>query len=384
MTATTASTRTPSQVPQGAIETMIMRGGTSKGLFVRAADLPAPGAERDALVLSLLGAGDELQVDGLGGGNPSTSKLIAVSSTCAPDAELEYLYAAVTPGRERVEYSGNCGNLTAAVAMYALLMGEIKSDADTAVVTLLNLNTQTRIRVRQPMRGGRPVVDGDYRMDGVARLGAEIVTSYLDPGGSMLGSLLPTGRAVDEIEAGALGRIPVSFVDVTSAYQFVPAAFFGLDGSETPMELNTRPDLLTGLEAVRAQGAVALGLVERVEDAAVVSAGVPRLALVAPPRQTDEEANGAQVEARAFSGGRIHHAISVTGSMCLAAAALLPGTVVADVADDPRAGTPVRIGHPKGVAEARVELSLGEGSPEVRSTSVSRTARPLMSGWAYR
>jgi 2-methylaconitate cis-trans-isomerase PrpF len=366
------------------IDTLMMRGGTSKGLFVAADDLPSDPDQRDQTVLGLLGAADPLQVDGLGGGNPSTSKLIAVERARTEGIALEYLYAAVTPGSQRVAYDGNCGNLTAAVAMYGFLSGLIESTEDVATVMLRNRNTGIRVRVRQPMVNGSPAVVGSYAVDGISRTGAEIVTTYLDPAGSVLGALLPTRRSVDELVVDGQGSTTVSIVDVTSPYVFVDAADFGLAGFETPEQLNADASLRAAMERVRAHAAVHLGLVETADEAATGSPGLPRLALVARPRPpATAPGDSSHLVVRAFAGGRIHHALSVTGAMCAAAAALLPGTVVADAACEVRADDPVRVEHPKGVTEVAVDLVDDGTGTRVAGTSVSRTARPLLHGKAF-
>ena len=360
------------------IPTLLMRGGTSKGLFVATEDLPPAGPERDDVILALLGGGDRLQVDGLGGGNPSTSKLVAVGPAADGEADLEYLYAAVSPGSSRVSYEGNCGNLTSAVVMYALHTGVIAGTGDVATVTLRNVNTGVRVRIAQPLTDGAPTADGHYRMDGVDRAGAEITTMYLDPAGSVLGTLLPTGSAHDVLPGRPGDPATVSVIDVTSLYVFVPAAYFGLSGTEDAAVLNGDAALLGEIERLRREVAVHLGLLD-VADATGSVPGQPRLALVAAPGPGSD----AHLIVRAFPSGRFHHALSVTGAMCAAAAAFLPGTVVRDVAREPSPGERVRVAHAKGVIDVRVEMALTGGAPRIAATGVSRTARPLLEGRAF-
>lgn len=364
------------------IPTLLMRGGTSKGLFVAAEDLPPAGPQRDAVILALLGGGDRLQVDGLGGGNPSTSKLVAVGPAGADDdADLEYLYAAVSPGMSRVSYEGNCGNLTSAVVMYALHTGVIKATGDAASVTIRNLNTGVRVRIAQPLSDGAAAVEGDYRMDGVDRAGAEITTMYLDPAGSMLGTLLPTGNAHDVLPHGPRGPAKVSVVDVTSLYVFVPAGYFGLSGTEDAGVLNADAPLLAEIEQLRRQVAVQLGLHDAADTTGPVP-GQPRLALVAAP-PGGEDGSDAHLLVRAFPSGRFHHALSVTGAMCAAAAAFLPDTVVRDAAREPSPTQLVRVAHATGAIDVRVDLEATDGTPRIAATGVSRTARPLLEGSAF-
>jgi 2-methylaconitate isomerase len=370
-------TSSPGHVRRPTIDALLMRGGTSRGLFVAGADLPTAGPARDELILRLLGSGDPLQVDGLGGGNPSTSKLVAVTPSTEPETDLDYLYAGVVPGTTRVTYEGNCGNLTAAVGMYGLLSGWLTATGDHAELILRNLNTGGRIKVRQPLEGGLAATAGSYAMDGIEGTGAEVVTSYLEPAGGTLGALLPTSHERDVVTAPGVGAIPVSIVDVTSGYAFVEASSLGLSGHEHPDELNGRPSVLAALEAVRGSSAVLLGLVDEPGQAASRTPGTPRLAMVASPHP-DGEAK-AHVVARAFAGGRVHHALSVTGAMCIAAAAVLEGTVVHRVACRRDPPSDIVVAHPKGAVSVTVELATTTPL-RVVSTTVSRTARLLMSG----
>jgi 2-methylaconitate isomerase len=370
-------TSSATHVHPSTIDALLMRGGTSRGLFVSGTDLPSTGVARDDFILRLLGRGDPLQVDGLGGGNPSTSKLVAVTPSTEPDIDLDYLYAGVVPGTTRVTYEGNCGNLTAAVGMYGLLRGWLTAAGDHAEFILRNLNTSGRIRVQQPLEAGAAARRGSYAMDGIEGLGAEVVTTYLEPSGATLGALLPTSHECDIVSVHGVGAIPVSIVDVTSGYVFVEASSIGLTGHEHPDELNGQPDVLAVLEAVRGSSAAVLGLVDEPGQAASRSPGTPRLAIVASP-DPEVVATG-HVVARAFAGGRVHHALSVTGAMCIAAAAALEGTVVHRVARrrDPQAD--IVVTHPKGAISVKVELA--SSTPlRVVSTTVSRTARLLMSG----
>ena len=374
---------------QNAVEILLMRGGTSKGVFMQGSDLPAAGRERDEMILRLLGEGDELQVDGLGGGNVSTSKLMAVWRSGSEGIDLEYLYAAVKPGGSRVDYGGNCGNLTAAVAMYGLLTNMISATGDMAEVSLLNLNTRKRIQAQQPLARGLPASEGDFRVAGVKWDGAKITTVHLDPGGAVLGAVLPTGRVVDEIAAGPGLPARVSIVDVTNPFVFVGADHFGLDGTELPGQLNTDSGLLEALEVLRGQCAELLGLVENGNDARTTTPGIPKLALVSKRRNhlandgtlisTDDH----DLIVRTVAGGRIHHACPVTGLMCTAAAGMLAGTVVHDLSGSFDGDRAVRIAHPKGIAEASAQVSIEGSEARVLSVSVSRTARPLARGIAY-
>jgi len=361
-------------VSRVAIPAVLMRGGTSKGLFVREADLPPAGAERDRAILALLGSPDPAQINGLGGATSSTSKLIAVSPGSEPGCDVEYLFAQVAVDRAFVDYGGNCGNLTAAVGPYAIEEGLVDATGDVAVLTLFNRNTAKKVRTHVPVRDGAPLEEGDFAMAGVPGTGARIVNEFLDPGGSVLGSVLPTGRPVDKVQPDGGPPIEVSLVDVASPMAFVRAADVGTDD-------------LRRLEAIRAACAVAVGIVDDPADATAKSPALPRLAFVSPAHgyvtSTGRAVGEGDVDvvASMLSMQRIHHAFAATGLLCIAAACRLPGTIPNEVCRPAAAGD-VRIGHPKGVAEVGVVLGEGPG-PAVEAVVVSRTARRLMAGTAY-
>jgi 2-methylaconitate isomerase len=339
----------------------IMRGGTSKGVFCHLGDLPTDPAERDRLLLRLMGSPDPMQLDGLGGTHSSTSKVMAVGPAARPGADVDYLFAQVAIDEAVVDLTGNCGNLTAAVGHYAVDEGLVPAQEPATTVRLRNLNTGVIIQATVPVAGGRAAWEGDTVIDGVPGTGAGLVTDYLDPAGSVTGKLFPTGTAAEEVD----GR-PVSIVDVSSPYVFTTAAAFGLSGTESPADLNVRSDLLAELEWLRAEAGRRIG---------VDSRAIPRLVLVSP---------GHHLRVLATSMGRIHHAVPITGALCIGAAARLPGTVVFDMAQHgPAGGGPgpevVRIEHPKGAVEATVCLD-GE---RVVSAGVVRTARRLLTGTAH-
>lgn len=362
---------------------VLMRGGTSKGLFVRDADLPPPGEERDRAILALMGSPDPAQINGLGGATSSTSKLIAVAPGSEPGCDVDYLFAQAAVDRAFVDYRGNCGNLTAAVGPYAIEEGLFEASGAMAVLTLFNRNTGKKVRTHVPVRDGKPLEEGDFTIAGVPGTAAKIVNEFLDPGGSVLGSLLPTGRPVDKVQPAGGPPVEVSIVDVGNPMAFIRASDVGLGA--LPMQVDE--DLLRRLEAIRAGCAHAVGLVDDPADATLRSPALPRLALVSPAhgylttagRRVEEGA--VDVVASMLSMQRMHHAFAATGLMCLAAAARLPGTIANEICR-PASGEGVRIGHPKGVAEVGVILGAG-ATPTVEAVVVARTARRLMAGEAY-
>ncbi len=339
----------------------IVRGGTSKGVFLHLGLLPADPAQRDRLLLRLMGSPDPMQLDGLGGTHSSTSKVMAVGPAAEPGADVDYLFAQVAVDEAVVDLTGNCGNLTAAVGHYAIDEGMVPGVAPSRphVVRLRNLNTGVVIRATIPVTAdGRAAWEGDTVIDGVPGTGAAIVTDYLDPGGSVTGKLFPTGARAEN-----LGGHIASIVDVSSPYVFLAASSFGLSGTEVPADLNGRPQLLAELERLRSEAGRRIG---------VTSKAIPRTVLVA---------EGQDLRVLATSMGRFHHAVPMTGALCIGAAAGLAGTVVHHVTR-PSAGDGgqvVRIEHPKGAVEATVEID----GDHVVSAGVVRTARRLLTGTAH-
>lgn len=359
-----------------ALHVTLMRGGTSKGVFVRATDLPEAGPGRDALLLDLMGTPDPMQIDGLGGTHSSTSKVMAVGPASDPDVDVDYLFAQVGIDTAVVDYAGNCGNLTAAVGHYAVDEGFVDAVEPVTPVRLRNLNTGVRVLAHVPVAEGRALSAGSQWIAGVPTPGAPIWNEYLDPAGSVFGALFPTGVPRESLPVGS-GRVDVSIVDVTHPVAFAWAADVGLVGDERPAELNARPELLARLEALRAACAVRLGRVGRAEDAATESATVPRLVLVAR-----DHGDGADLRVLGLSVGRVHHALPITSTLCTAAAAGLPGTLPHEAAGLEGACERIRIGHPRGVVEGSVSLAPGV-PPSVRSVGLVRTARRLLDGTAY-
>ena len=375
-------------MPQESLPATFMRGGTSKGLFVRESDLPPPGPERDALILELLGSPDPMQIDGMGGTYSSTSKVMAISPSTEPGCDVDYLFAQGAIVRPVVDYRGNCGNLTSAVGVYAIDEGMVADVTEpVTTVMLFNKNTGRRVRARIPVENGHAAVDGDHRIAGVPRPGARIETEFLDPAGSVFGALFPTGRAQEVIETSR-DRVEVSIVDVSSPVVFLRASAVGLRGDELPADVNARPDLLDRLEEIRAVCAARLGLVDDPARAADVSPSLPRVGIVSP-QMSFRTVMGAELEAadmdlcvRAMSVQQMHHAYPMTVQMCTAAAARLPGTVVHDIAARP-AAPDVRLGHPKGVTVAMADIDTSGEAPRVVSVSITRTARRLMRGEVF-
>ena len=365
-----------------AIPASLMRGGTSRGIVFPLEVVPPEGPERDRFLIALMGSFDPGQVDGFGGNTSVTSKIMMVSHREDVE-EIDYLFAQVDPRNPTVDYGGNCGNMTAAVALYAAMERLAEPTSPMTEIMLRNLNTATRIRALLPTGPDGPATAGDYRIAGISRPGAEIVTQYLDPAGPR--GPFPTGKASEILDVPGVGDVHVSIVDIASPLVFVAAGDVGLVGTELPAAIDSDEALLSRLEAIRGSAAQRLGLVDRAQDAARRTPGIPKLTMVSAP--TDYVADGGEqvrrdqveVVVRMMSVQRAHHAIAITGTVCTAGAAALPGTVPHRIAGPARSGR-VRLGHPKGTVEATLDVEADEGGVRVRSIGVSRTARCLMRG----
>jgi 2-methylaconitate cis-trans-isomerase PrpF len=373
------------QTSQQALPAVLMRGGTSKGVFLHARDVPPPGPACDALLLDLMGSPDPMQIDGLGGTYSSTSKVVIVAPGDGPGVDVRYWFAQVGVDRAVVDWSGNCGNLTTAVAPFAIDDGLIPAVEPETVVRLRNENTGARIVARVPVRDGRARVEGDLIVPGVPQPGAPISTEYLGPAGHVLGAALPTGSVVDRVPTPD-GALDVSLLDVTHPYAFVRAADLELDLTRaTPPALNGDELLLARLERLRAACAVYLGVAGDLATATQRSPAVPRLVIVQASDGAEAEPEpAADLCALATSMGKVHHALPMTGALCAAAAALLPGTIPNLVRRGSRAhDRTVRIRHPKGVVVMTADVDSTPLPAAIRSVGVVRTARRLMAGTAY-
>ena len=364
---------------QIALPAVFMRGGTSKGLFFHQRDLPAERAEWDALFLAALGSPDPhgRQLDGMGGGISSLSKVVVVSPSTRPGVDVDYLFGQVAVDRALVDYRSNCGNLTVAVGPFAVDEGLVQAADGEARLTLHNCNLDQRIETRFEVAGGRAVVEGETALDGVAGRGASIRLSFLEPGGAVTGRLLPAGRARDVLDVPGEGPMEATLIDASTALVIVRAEALGLSGAELPDAIEADPALAGRLEAIRRAGAVAMGLAPETES-------VPKVGFVAPPADAVTlsgarlAADTVDLTARAISMGRAHRALPLTAALALAAAARIPGTVAADVARS-GTGTSVRLGHPSGVAEVAVDCAAAS-PPHIERVTVIRTARRLMEG----
>lgn len=363
-----------------------MRGGTSRALFFHAGDLPEEHGLRDRFILAAYGSPDpdRRQVDGLGGATSSTSKVAVIADGDDPGIDARYEFGQVSIDSPLIDRRGNCGNISSAVGPFAVDEGLVAATEPVTTVRFLNVNTNKLIVAHVPTRDGRFDPSGDLELPGVPRRGAPIRLDYLDPAGSVTGRLLPTGRVVDELAVPGLGAIEVSLVDAANPVVFVRWETLGLAGTESPDEVDAAPDRLALIERVRAHAGVLAGIAETPEQSTRDTPSVPKLAFVGPPRdyvRTDgaaQPAAAATVRASMMSMGRLHRSYALTGGICTAVAANIPGTLPAEAAGGPDADC--RIGHPAGVMPLRVEMNRDGDDWGVRFVAAYRTARRLMEG----
>ncbi|OZI37374.1 hypothetical protein CAL29_02860 [Bordetella genomosp. 10] len=365
---------------QLAISSVYMRGGTSRALFFKVSDLPESERERDAIFCAVLGTPDPYgrQLDGMGGGISSLSKIAIVGPSTRPDADVDYTFAQVPIDSAIVQYKGNCGNISSAVGPYAVDEGLVHATGDAATVRIHNTNTGKVIVSRFPLVGGRAAVQGDCVLPGIAGAGAPVRLSFLEPGGAVTGKLIPTDSRIENLELeGDWPSIEVSIVDAANPVVMLRADAIGLTGGETPAELDADSRALMYCEAIRRAAAVKIGIATDADDARLRVRSLPQVALLSSPSRED-----CHLRVRVMSTGQPHRATPLTGGMCVAAAIHLDGTVAHAMARRPT-GEDVAIEHPSGILLVGAKVQEKDGRPHVCETSVYRTARRLMEGKVY-
>ena len=391
---------------QTKIPATYMRGGTSKGVFFRLQDLPldaqTPGAARDALLLRVVGSPDPYgkQIDGMGNGTSSTSKAVIVSPATRPDHDVDYLFGQVAIDRPFVDWSGNCGNLSAAVGAFAIQSGlldaaRVPKDG-VAVVRIWQANIGKTIIAHIPMTGGQVQELGDFELDGVTFPAAEVVLEFLDPAADEEGNgahstnstnsaMFPTGRVIDDLEVPGIGTLRATMINAGIPTIFIEAQAVGCTGTELQDAINGDARALAMFETIRTHGAVRMGLVQTLEQAAQRQ-HTPKVAFVAPP-VSYTASGGRKVHAgdidllvRALSMGKLHHAMMGTAAVAIGAAAAIPGTLV-NLAAGGGERAAVRFGHPSGTLRVGAAAVQKDGEWSVVKAVMSRSARILMEGW---
>ena len=374
-------------MPQRAIPAVFMRGGTSKAIMFHARDLPADRAEWDAIFMAALGTPDPngRQLNGMGGGVSSLSKICVLGPPTRDDADIDYTFAQVLIREARVDWKGNCGNMSSAVGPFAVDEGLVRATGDTATVRIHNTNTRKIIRATFPLENGQAKVVGDLAIPGVAGTGAPVRLDFLAPGGATTGRLLPSGRVVDVLDVPGFGPIEASLVDAANAGAFIRARDVGLTGRELPDELDANPEMLKLLDAIRRQASVRMGIAPDIEAARSIST-VPYIGFVSPPAAAPTlsgetiAAEAIDLAARIISNGQPHRALPLTGSLCTAVAARIAGSVVAECLPPDTAEGPLRIGMPSGILTVGADVAQEDGAWVARSGSFYRTARRLFDG----
>ena len=375
-------------MPQRRLRATFMRGGTSKALVLHRADLPQDQADWAAIFFAAMGSPDPngRQLDGMGGGVSSLSKVCVVGPPSRPDADIDYTFAQVSVGTAAVDYSANCGNMSSAMGPWALDEGLVAApNGGEALVRIHNTNTNKVIHARFPVEDGMAAVDGDLVLDGVGGSGAPIRLDFQDPGGARTGRLLPTGNAADTLDIPDFGPVEVSMVDAANPCVFVAASALGVSGLELPDALEAAPALLATLEAIRCAASVAMGLAPSIEAAALIL-GAPKVAMVAAPAAAPTlsarrlAADDMDITVRMISIGQPHRAVPLTGAMCLAAACRVPGSVAWRLLPKAAHDGALRIGHPSGVVMVDAAVETRPAGVHIRHATVYRTARRLFQG----
>ena len=379
--------------PQISVTATYMRGGTSKGIFINENNLPAAaqqaGKARDQLLLRITGSPDPYgqQIDGMGGATSSTSKVVLVGPATQAGHDVDYTFCQIAIDKAFVDYSGNCGNLTAAVGSFAIAQGLVSADKvpenGICTVNIWQKNIQKTIVTHIPMKNGQVQEMGDFYLDGVAFPAAEVVVEFLDPADSS-GSMLPTGNLVDDLEVPDIGTFKATFISAGIPTMFLNASELGYTATELQGDINTKPEVLAWFEKIRAYGAIKMGLITNLEEAADRQ-HTPKIAFVAPAASYTTS-SGKQLKAeeidlcvRALSMGKLHHAMMGTASVAIATAAAIPGTLV-NLAAGGGERSSVTFGHASGTLKVGAEAKLIDGEWQATKAVMSRSARRIMQG----
>jgi probable AcnD-accessory protein PrpF len=388
--------------PQIKIPATYMRGGTSKGVFFRLQDLPeaarVPGPARDALLLRVIGSPDPYgkQIDGMGGATSSTSKAVIVAKSDKADHDVDYLFGQVSIDKPFVDWSGNCGNLSSAVGSFAIASGLVDPERlpqdGMATVRIWQANIGKTIIAHVPVTNGEVQETGDFELDGVTFPAAEVQLEFLDPAAEEEGaggSMFPTGNLVDELDVPGVGRLQATMINAGIPTIFVNAEAIGYTGTELQDAINGDPRALAMFETIRAHGALRMGLIASIEEAAKRQ-HTPKVAFVAKPANyvssSGKQVNAGDVDllVRALSMGKLHHAMMGTAAVAIGTAAAIPGTLV-NLAAGGEGGenkrSAVRFGHPSGTLRVGAEAVQSNGEWSVAKAIMSRSARVLMEGW---
>lgn len=379
--------------PQIKILATYMRGGTSKGVFFNLTDLPVeaqvPGEVRDALLLRVIGSPDPYgkQTDGMGGATSSTSKTVILSKSTQPDHDVDYLFGQVAIDRPFVDWSGNCGNLTAAVGSFAISSGLVDAERipenGIAIVRIWQANIKKTIIANVPITNGQVQETGDFELDGVTFPAAEVQVEFLDPAAGD-SAIFPTGNLVDDLEVPGIGTLKATMINAGIPTIFLNADEIGYQGTELQADINSNEEALAKFETIRAYGAIKMGLIQSIDEAKTRQ-HTPKVAFVSPA-ESYTASSGKEIDAdqidlnvRALSMGQLHHAMMGTAAVAIATAAAIPGTLV-NLAAGGGVRDAVRFGHPSGTLKVGAKANCVDGEWSVDRAIMSRSARVLMEG----
>ena len=366
------------------IPAAFIRGGTSNAIVFHRKDLPEDRARWDAIFLAAIGSPDPngRQLNGMGGGISSLSKVCVVGPSTHPDADIDYTFAQCAVRDAEVDYAGNCGNMSSAMGPFAVDEGLVTVKGDEALVRIHNTNTNKIIHARFPVDDGQAAVDGILELPGVSGTGAPVRMEFVEPGGAGTGKLLPTGNVLDTLEVEGYGPIEASLVDAANPGVFVAAADLGVKGNEMPADLDADTALMARLQAIRKAGAAAMGL--------KYSPALPMIGFVAPPADAmllsgeSVPADDGELLGRLVSMGNIHRALPLTGTLCMTVAARIEGTVVHRVARaSSNSNDALRIVQPSGVIHCAAEVMQQDDRWHAVKAGVLRTQRRLFDGFVY-
>ena len=369
----------------------IIRGGTSKGIYFHENELPQDPTLRDKIILDVFGSPDIREIDGLGGADVLTSKVCIIGPSKREDADVDYTFGQVITDKPIVDRSTNCGNLSAGVGPFAIDEGLVTAVEPITRVRIFNTNTKKILVADVPVKGGRAAVEGDYHIDGVPGTGAKIALDFAGTGGTIRGTLLPTGRAKEKLHVDRIGDIQVSIVDAANPTVFASAGDIGIKGTESFHDLLANTEVWRKAELVRGAAAELLGFVKNKRNSASESPAAPFSVFVANSSDyrsyaTGDEIRAASIDLRGvlWASGQVSKAYAVTGTICTGAAAMIEGTIVNEILSGRAKETGVvRIGHPSGIIQVDVEVRQINGDLQLTKATVFRTARRIMSGYVY-
>ena len=368
----------------------IVRGGTSKGIFIMENELPKDPTERDKFILEIFGSPDIRQIDGLGGADVLTSKLAIIGPSSREDADVDYTFGQVSFVESKVDYKSNCGNISAGVGPFAIDKGLVKPVEPFTTVRIHQVNTDTIINAKVEVRDGKAAVDGDLHIDGVPTLGSCIELDFSDSVGGLTGKLLPTGNVIDPVTTEDGATYEVSVVDAGIPTVFIEAQALGMTGIETPAQIEGNAELMEKIEEIRGRCAQKMGFTADYKMARKDSPYAPFFAIVSPCRDyrtfDGKDVKGADIDivSRLLFMQKMHKTHPVTGTVCMSTAARIPGSIVNRVLSERgKANSKIVIGHPAGVIPAVSVLDVVNGEYKLRTAAILRTARTILDGTVY-